>query len=67
MRRRIARPSYAAGDVNGNCTFNGIDITFFVNYLRGRQPRILFCQDCPPDEARNENGKTRDLIKWITK
>ncbi len=31
-------PFYAAGDVNGNCAFNGIDITFFVNYLKGVSP-----------------------------
>lgn len=47
----ISRPYYAAGDVNGSCTFNGMDITFYVAYLKRRQPKILFCPGCPPDES----------------
>jgi hypothetical protein len=31
-------PFYAAGDI-AQCTFNGIDITFFVSYLKGGRPR----------------------------
>jgi len=49
----VARPFYGAGDVNGSCAFNGVDVTFYVNYLKGIKPRILFCADCPPDEARH--------------
>jgi len=43
-----ASPFYAAGDVNANCTFNGVDITYFVNYLKGIGPPLSFCADCPP-------------------
>jgi uncharacterized repeat protein (TIGR01451 family) len=41
-------PFYAAMDVNGNCAANGIDITYFVNFLKGIQPALLYCADCPP-------------------
>jgi hypothetical protein len=34
-------------DVNGTCTFNGIDITYFAGYLKGGTP-LLFCPQCPP-------------------
>jgi len=44
----IGFPFYAAMDVNGNCAANGIDITFFVAYLKQMQPAILHCIDCPP-------------------
>jgi hypothetical protein len=37
---------FAAGDVNGNCAFNGIDITYFVRYLTGQVPILLHCQYC---------------------
>jgi hypothetical protein len=39
---------YTAGDVNGNCAFNGIDITFYVSYLKELQPALLYCPTCPP-------------------
>src|SRR4030067_1138751 len=39
---------YGAMDVNGTCSTNGIDITFFVTYLKGGQPALLYCIDCPP-------------------
>jgi len=35
-------------DVNGSCSSNGIDITFYVSYLKGIQPALLSCADCPP-------------------
>jgi hypothetical protein len=35
-------------DVNGSCSANGIDVTFFVAYLKGIQPALLYCPDCPP-------------------
>jgi hypothetical protein len=38
-------------DVNGNCTANGIDITYFVAYLKGQQPALRYCEDCPPARA----------------
>jgi hypothetical protein len=34
-------------DVNGSCSSNGIDITFYVSYLKGIQPALLSCADCP--------------------
>jgi hypothetical protein len=42
------QPFYAAGDVNGSCVFNGIDITYFVGYLKGTQPALSYCPSCPP-------------------
>ncbi len=44
----LVDPFYAPMDVNGNCQANGIDITFFVGYLKGIQPALLFCPGCPP-------------------
>jgi hypothetical protein len=41
-------PFFAAGDVNGNCQFNGIDVTYFVAYLKEQQPALLYCPTCPP-------------------
>jgi hypothetical protein len=40
-------------DVNGNCATNGIDITFYVAYLKGIQPTLRWCPDCPPASRRN--------------
>jgi hypothetical protein len=39
---------FAAMDVNGNCQTNGIDITFFVAYLKGIQPALRYCSACTP-------------------
>jgi hypothetical protein len=44
----LANPFYGAMDVNGNCQANGIDITYFVAFLKGQQPALLHCPDCPP-------------------
>jgi hypothetical protein len=35
-------------DVNGNCQANGIDITYFVAFLKGLNPSLKWCLDCPP-------------------
>jgi len=43
----IRVPFYAAGDVNGNCSFNGIDVTYYMSYFRGGPP-LRWCVDCPP-------------------
>jgi len=42
--------------VNGNCAANGIDITYFVSYLKGQQPALLHCANCPPAGAIARNG-----------
>jgi hypothetical protein len=39
---------YPQGDVNGSCAWNGVDVTYFVNYLKGIGPNIRFCDRCPP-------------------
>jgi hypothetical protein len=44
----LANPFYAAMDVNGNCQANGIDITYFVAFLKGLNPSLKWCLDCPP-------------------
>jgi hypothetical protein len=44
----LANPFYAPMDVNGNCQANGIDITYFVAFLKGLQPELQYCEDCPP-------------------
>jgi len=46
-------------DVNGSCSANGIDITFFVAYLKQLQPALLFCQSCPPVTAVTANPVER--------
>ena len=38
---------YAVGDVNGNGSYNGLDITYGVTYLKGGPPPLYEC-DCPP-------------------
>jgi len=39
---------YVPGDANNNETFNGVDVTYSVNYLKGiGNPPLLSC-DCPP-------------------
>jgi hypothetical protein len=35
-----------ACDVNGNCSFNGIDLVFLVNYWKGGAP-LNHCSTCP--------------------
>ncbi len=41
------RPFYAPGDVNGSCSFNGLDITYMVNYFKGGDLPVP-CPSCPP-------------------
>jgi plastocyanin len=38
---------YVPGDVNGNGTANGLDVSYFVNYLKGGAAPPDHC-DCPP-------------------
>jgi hypothetical protein len=38
-----------AGDVNGSCNYNGLDITYGVAYFKGG-PDPIPCADCPPVE-----------------
>ncbi len=56
------QPFYAAGDVNGSCAFNGIDITFFVSYLKGG-PGLIYCPDCPPANFSANAIKDGEIIK----
>jgi hypothetical protein len=35
-------------DVNASCNTNGIDITYFVSFLKGGSP-LRFCESCPPE------------------
>jgi hypothetical protein len=51
---------YVPGDINGNQVFNGIDITFGVNYLKGIGPNPPDTCNCPPNgliySAADANG-----------
>jgi hypothetical protein len=42
---------FAAGDVNANCQFNGVDITLYVNFLKSQGPPLGFCPLCPPSNV----------------
>jgi len=44
-----------AADANGSCDFNGIDVTYMVNYLKGGSQDITGCPDCPPTLTREGN------------
>jgi hypothetical protein len=41
---------YVPGDVNGNGVANGIDVTYYVSYLKGGPAPPISC-DCPPHGA----------------
>ena len=41
---------YVVGDVNGSDSYNGLDITYGVSYLKGIQTELFPCPDCPPVE-----------------
>ncbi len=36
--------SYIEGDVNGSYSFNGLDVTYLVNYFRGGAPPLFSCE-----------------------
>jgi len=38
---------YVPGDINGNGSANGIDVTYGVTYLKGGTPPPDICADCP--------------------
>jgi hypothetical protein len=39
---------YAAGDVNANCGFTGLDITYLTSFWRGTYNNLLHCENCRP-------------------
>jgi hypothetical protein len=41
---------YVVGDVNASCNYNGLDITYGVNYFKYGSPGPQPCADCPPIE-----------------
>ena len=41
--------AYFLGDSNGNGEFNGLDVSFSVNYLKGFGPEPPNTCDCPPN------------------
>ena len=41
---------YVVGDVNGSASYNGLDITYAVNYFKYGNPGPAPCGDCPPIE-----------------
>jgi len=47
----FSSPYYAAGDANGTCSINGVDMSFLISYLHGGSPPI-FCASCPPASRR---------------
>jgi len=40
---------YVPGDINGNGSANGIDVTYGVTYLKGGTPPPDTCFDCPTE------------------
>jgi hypothetical protein len=38
---------YVPGDINGNGTANGLDVTYGVTYFKGGAPPTDTCQNCP--------------------
>jgi hypothetical protein len=51
---------YVAGDANGDSNFNGVDVSYSVNYLKGFGPLPPDSCDCPPhgviSSAADANG-----------
>ena len=47
--------TYTIGDVNGTASFNGIDLTFGVNYFRGGTPPLYDCE-CTPGNTWDVSG-----------
>ena len=43
----IALCPYVPGDVNGNGQFNGIDISYAVNFFKGGAVPPIHCDMCP--------------------
>ncbi|UCE66786.1 MAG: hypothetical protein JSU85_01890 [Candidatus Zixiibacteriota bacterium] len=41
----FARCDYVTGDVNGSDSYNGLDITYGVNFFKGGPDPL--CEDCP--------------------
>ncbi len=40
--------SYVTGDVNGSCSYNGLDITYGVSFLKGETDSLITRNDCLP-------------------
>ncbi len=47
---------YVAGDINGSGTYNGLDITYGVTYLKGGSPPICPICDCVENYCGDLNG-----------
>jgi hypothetical protein len=59
----VPGPFYAAGDVNGNCAFNGVDITYFVAFLKGAQPSLVYCPECLPAGSPTRRPQVQGAVK----
>jgi hypothetical protein len=44
----ITLTCYVVADNNGDCSFNGIDVTYAMDYFKGRHPYIRWCPDFTP-------------------
>jgi hypothetical protein len=51
-----------AGDVNGSCNYNGLDITYAVAYFKGG-PDPFPCPDCPPNPLINSSSDSQRPIE----
>ena len=40
---------YVAGDYNGDCIVNGLDVTYGTNYFKGFEPDIKWCLHFTPE------------------
>jgi hypothetical protein len=43
----VSTCNYVPGDINGNGSANGIDVTYGVAYFKGGNPPAAVCLDCP--------------------
>jgi len=56
---------YVQGDVDGSCSFIGLDITRMYNYLRHIWTELTPCPDCPPVGRSSSNLNYEELIVGI--
>jgi len=48
---------YATCDVNGNCLFNGVDVSCYMTYPNSLQPVLLYRADSPPAVGIARDGR----------
>jgi hypothetical protein len=54
-------PFFGAGDTNGDCAFNGLDVTYLYDYLIMQVDEILYCPSCPPTGGWIDSEENGDM------